>query len=845
MSGIDLSLQPKQSEVFTSEGTEILYGGSAGAGKAGDINIPIPTTDGWKLLKDVQVGDKVFGSDGKPCNVVAATEVMYNRPCYRITLSDGNEFIVDEQHQWLTMDENEREQFLRFDEEWKAARRAKRPSRAKYGDKYAWLKERNSKLRPVGQSQPIGSIHTTKHIADTLKAREGTRNNHSLPLCRPVEYPEKDLLVNPYVLGFWLGDGTTICGQFTSADQHNIDRIAEHYEVVKIPSADYGYGTRGLMKDLRTIGVLGNKHIPEEYLTASVEQRWQLIHGLMDSDGYCSKDGKLNFDNTNKAIIDGFCEVARSLGIRVTVKERRATLYGKDCGASWRVSMVSKEQMFTLPRRADRQKKEANPNYYRRFVVSCEKVPSVPVRCIEVDSENHMFLWGKGYVPTHNSHLLRVLAITYSVNVPQLQTYLFRRTSPDLIANHMVGAGSFPDMLGPFLESKHVTINWSKNEIRFWNGSIIHLCHCQHEKDLTGYQGAQAGLLLLDELTHFTESMYRFLRGRVRLGGTVVPDEYKGKLPKVVCGSNPGSIGHNWVKKTFIDFAPANTVVQMPKEDGGLKRVFIPAKLTDNYALMENDPDYADRLSGLGTDNLVSAMLDGNWDIAEGGYFDDVWDRNVHVIKPFDIPKSFRIDRSFDWGSSKPHSVGFWAESDGSQVTLQDGSIAHYPRGTLFRIAEIYGWNGNADEGCRKTAKEIAEDIVEFQTAMSWGKRVQPGPADAAIYTKENGDCIADDMKEVGIRWVPADKRPGSRVAGWQKMRKLFKAAFESPRETPALYIFDTCIHFIRTVPTLPRDASKGGEDIDSKSEDHCADESRYRCNYRAKSAGYMQVQGL
>lgn len=844
MADIDLSLQPKQAEVFATDATEVCYGGAAGSGKAGDINIPVPTTNGWKLLKDIQVGDVVFGDDGKPCNVVAVTDIMYNRPCYKLILSDGNEFIVDEQHQWLTMDEEEREQFLRFDEDWKARRRAKRPSRAKFGDKYAWLKERNSKLKPIPTPQPIGSIHTTLDIFNTLKAREGSRNNHSIGLCKPVEYPEKELLVHPYVLGFWLGDGTSNCGQFTSADQHNIDKMAEHYEVVKIPSAEYGYGTRGLHKDLRTVGVIGNKHIPEIYLTASVEQRWALLHGLMDSDGYCSKDGKLNFDNTNKAIIDGFVEVARSLGVRVTVKERRAKLYGKDCGPSWRVSMVSKSEMFTLPRRAERQKKDANPNYYRRFVVSCEKVPSVPVKCIEVGSHNHIFLWGKGYVPTHNSHLMRVLAVSYSVAVPQLQTYLFRRTSPDLMANHMVGAGSFPDMLGPWLESKHVTINWSKNQIRFWNGSIIHLCHCQHEKDLTSYQGAQVGLLLIDELTHFTESMYRFLRGRVRLGSTEVPEEYKNKLPKCVSGTNPGGIGHNWVKKTFIDFAPPNEVVQMGKDEGGLKRQFIPAKLQDNFVLMQNDPNYADRLSGLGTDNLVSAMLDGNWDIAEGGYFDDIWSRDIHVIKPFEIPSSFRVDRSFDWGSSKPYSVGFWAESDGSQVTLSDGSITTYPRGTLFRIGELYGWNGKADEGCRKTAKEIAEDIVGYQNSVTWGKRVVPGPADSAIYTKENGNCIADDMKEAGIRWVPADKRPGSRISGWQQMRKLMKAAYESPRESPAIYIFDTCQQFIRTVPTLPRDPSNT-EDIWSKSEDHVGDESRYRSNYRAKSIGYMAVTGL
>ncbi len=443
------------------------------------------------------------------------------------------------------------------------------------------------------------------------------------------------------------------------------------------------------------------------------------------------------------------------------------------------------------------------------------------------------------------SHLMRIMAIAYSTAIPNLQTYLFRRTSPDLIANHLSGPSGFPALLAEWIDQKHVTINWSKNEIRFWNGSTVHLCHLQHEKDKYGYQGAEIHMLLMDELTHFTDSMYRYLRGRVRLGGLKIPNEYKDVMPRIIAGSNPGGEGHTWVKKTFIDFAPPNTIVKMPKEEGGFKRCFYPAKLSDNKILLENDPEYADRLSGLGTANLVSAMLEGNWDIAEGGYFDDVWNRSVHVLKPFEIPKSFRIDRSFDWGSSKPYSVGFWAESDGSEVELADGTIAHFPRGSLFRIGELYGWNGNANEGCRKTAKEIAEDIIEYQTAMPWGNRVVPGPADSAIYKKENGDCIADDMKELGIKWVPADKSPGSRVAGWQKMRKLFKSAYESPRESPAMYVFDTCYHFIRTVPTLQRDSSRGGEDINTNSEDHCADESRYRANYKVKSIGTIPVTGL
>lgn len=462
-------------------------------------------------------------------------------------------------------------------------------------------------------------------------------------------------------------------------------------------------------------------------------------------------------------------------------------------------------------------------------------------------------LFYSGAAGSGKSHLMRVSAIAYSVNIPNLQTYLFRRTSPDLLANHMSGPSGFPALLGEWVEQKHVQINYSKNEIRFWNNSVIHLCHCQHDKDMYGYQGAEIHLLMIDELTHFSEDVYRYLRGRVRLGGLKIPKEYyktteSGEtfclFPRILTGANPGGIGHAWVKRTFIDFAPANTIKQMDDSEGGFRRQYIPAYLKDNPALTQNDPNYLARLRGLGTDALVKAMAEGCWDIPSGGYFDGVWDRNVHVIKPFDIPKSWRIDRSFDWGSSKPYSVGFWAESDGTEATLPDGSKKCWPAGTLFRIGEVYGWNGTPDEGLKQTATEIAASIIEYQAGVDWGKRVQPGPADSAIYTKENGDCIADDMKAAGIRWVPADKRPGSRVIGGLSIQKRLKASKESPMEHPGLFIFDNCLQFIRTVPTLPRDPNNS-EDVYSKAEDHVYDEVRYRCNFKRHTGGRVKTTGL
>lgn len=439
------------------------------------------------------------------------------------------------------------------------------------------------------------------------------------------------------------------------------------------------------------------------------------------------------------------------------------------------------------------------------------------------------------------SHLMRVAAIAWCTAIPGLQVYLFRRTYPELLDNHINGSGSFLQLLAPWIAAKLCKVNLSKLEIEFtFNGSKIHLCHCQNENDVLKYQGAEIHVLLIDELTHFTSYQYRFLRGRCRIGGLPLPDQYKGQFPRILCGSNPGGVGHNWVKMAFVDNGAEIEVKQMDGGEGGMRRQFIRAKLEDNPTLQENDPDYRQRLQGLGDPALVKAMESGDWNIVSGGMFDDVWKQERHVIEPFDIPDSWYVDRSFDWGSSKPFSVGWWAESDGTEATLRDGSKRCWPKGTLFLINEWYGWNGKSNEGCKMLATEIAagkeatetdervQGILEREKEM--GLTVNPGPADSSIFDSENGNCIAQDMSDKGVYWLPADKSPGSRKAGWEKMRARFKAAHTFPMEEPGLFFFNRCTQAIRTIPVLPRDPKKT-DDVDTNAEDHAGDMCRYRAH--------------
>jgi len=294
--------------------------------------------------------------------------------------------------------------------------------------------------------------------------------------------------------------------------------------------------------------------------------------------------------------------------------------------------------------------------------------------------------------------------------------------------------------------------------------------------------------------------------------------------------ANPYGVGHNWVKDYFIDPAPPGVIIR----GNGMPRVRIHGHLSENKILLKADPDYVAKLTSISDENKRKAWLQGSWDIVAGGMFDGVWREEVHSIRPFAIPPRWRIDRSFDWGSSAPFSVGWWAVSDGTEVVIgtdDDGEPIKraFPRGTLFRIAEWYGWSGKANEGCRMLASEVGRGIVRLETEMGIRGRVEAGPADSSIFDTQNGVCIAEDMGRTGVRWERADKSPGSRRNGWEKMRDMFAACLDFPMERAGLFSFDTCRHFLRTVPSIAR-SKKDPDDVDTDAEDHCADEVRYRC---------------
>jgi hypothetical protein len=330
--------------------------------------------------------------------------------------------------------------------------------------------------------------------------------------------------------------------------------------------------------------------------------------------------------------------------------------------------------------------------------------------------------------------------------------------------------------------------------------------------------------------------------------------------------TNPSGIGRNWLKKRFIDQSAPGEILKKhiaifnprTQEDEIITKTqcHIFGSWRENTKL---SADYVADLAQITDPVKRKAWLLGDWDAGcEGGMFDDLWQSDVHIIKPFNIPHSGFIDRCFDWGSSAPFSIAWYWNSDGCDVTLSDGRTISTIRGDIFRIAEWYGAvEGQPTKGLMMLNAEITKGIVEREIAMGIYGRVKPGAADNSIWDVKSGASIAADMLKpvrlddgktyAGVTWRRSDKSPGSRTGGWQSVRKYLSGAVRplgSVREFPGLFIFNTCKDFIEIFPTLSRDKDNM-DDIDTRGCDHQADELRYKILSTATGSRSGKTKGV
>jgi replicative DNA helicase len=387
----------------------IIVAARPAVGKALALDTPLPTPTGWTTMGEVAVGDQLIAADGKPTTVVAATDVMHGRPCYEVEFSDGTVVVADAQHQWLT--------------ETRASRRS------------AWAAARGYDRTRTQRILP--SVKTTEEVLATLRCNGAERRlNHAVVNTRPLDLPAQELPLPPYALGAWLGDGHAASARITTADPEIVVyleadglrvvpsgrllyslHLSERPPVTQRSCPDCGKPSSGMAQCqacrnhhgtvqgiLRSLGVLGDKHLPAIYLRASEMQRRSLLAGLLDSDGTVTGGGAVQFCTTSRQLAEDARELIVSLGYRCSISRKPVRGRSQASSTAYTLTFSTVDEVFRLERKRLAHKERKGPGRTgKRFITAVRPIPSVPVRCVEVDSADHLYLAGRSMVPTHNS----------------------------------------------------------------------------------------------------------------------------------------------------------------------------------------------------------------------------------------------------------------------------------------------------------------------------------------------------------------------------------------------------------------------------------------------------------
>lgn len=418
--------------------------------------------------------------------------------------------------------------------------------------------------------------------------------------------------------------------------------------------------------------------------------------------------------------------------------------------------------------------------------------------------DTHRYIAFGGARGGGKSFAVRLKAALMCLNFSGIRIMIVRRTYPELRQNHIV---PMKDLVG-----KVAVFKESTKDMTFENGSVISFRYCRNVTDLDKFQGTECDVLFIDEATQFTEEMYDRMKACVR-GANSFPK-------RIYLTCNPGGRGHGWVKRLFIDGA-MNTGED--RED----YFFIKSLVTDNRALMENDPDYIEKLKSL-PPKLRKAWLEGDWNIFEGQFFEEFTDdkshyadrRYTHVIDPFEVPEDWTVYRSFDFGYSKPFSCDWWA------IDYE---------GRAYLILQLYGCTGTPNEGVKWDPDRIFSEICRVEREHRWlrGKRII-GVADPSIWDASRGSAIIESADRNFVHFQPGDNK---RLPGW--MQCHYRLSFDE-NGYPMVYFFNTCKDAVRTLPLLTY-SERSPEDLDTDAEDHFADSFRYFCMCRPLSPAHRQ----
>ena len=405
------------------------------------------------------------------------------------------------------------------------------------------------------------------------------------------------------------------------------------------------------------------------------------------------------------------------------------------------------------------------------------------------------------------SDAMLLIGIIAGLTYPGAKVGYFRRTYSQL-----EGPG------GAIMRSHELMNEWAK-----WNGtkrrwtlptsSILEFCYCDNEKDVHNYQSSQFDIICFDEGTQFTKFQYRYMITRNR--ATVDYDSFN---PFMAIGTNPGGPGHQWFKKQFVDIGPEEEVHEIEINGETEKHIFIPAHLSDNEILQERDPNYRSKLASQG-EVIAKQLLEGDWDSFEGQYFTE-WTRNIHTVKPFEIPSYWKKFRSLDYGLDC--TACYWHAVD--------------PQGKIYTYRELW----QPDLNLREAAERIIEltppterEEITYTVASPdlWNRRQDTGLSGVEIMYKKQRE-----MKRGNLNLTKADNR---RVPGWRAM-KTYIEVFEDDSQgqensylTANWVVFNDNKKLIESMPALLHDENNANDVAD---EPHWATHAPESCRYMVMS---------
>jgi len=746
------------------------YGGSKGGGKKQSLDAQLLTSGGFIQLKNAKVGTKLLNPDGSEQKIIQLHPITEEEQ-YEFTFSDGRKIVSCKDHLW-------------------------------YG---GWRRDKSDFMK--SWDNPY-CLKTSKEIYEyTLKERaRGVRRLFKIPLSQNIEFEDKNIKIEPYLLGLLLGDGT-ITGRsdlkLTTSKEDFDDMLSQFGKYIE--EVRYGNfkdkGIRDIIfrprardeikKQLSEYGLLGktsmDKFIPKEYRYSSRSTRLALLQGMMDTDGSIEKNGRAKYWTISRRLAKDFVWVARSLGFRASMVKRpqRDKIEGDKvykCKPCYKIGIRATDNklLFRLKRKRDRGHKAVTSLSISVVDVKIKK--KVPMRCITVSHPNGLYITND-FIVTHNSWLVRAWMVSRRLKYPNTDGVIIRKTYPELLTNHIKMLWKEYPELKQYYKS-------ADKCVEFPNGSTLYFRHLQHDSDVYNFRGQSFEDIALDEATEHTEETFQVLRSSNRL------NEFKSEgekiKPTMFLTFNPGGIGHQWVKRLFIDR-------RFFKNEKPRDYSFVQAFLRDNKILAEADPGYLATLKAL-PDHLRRAYLDGDWDVFEGQFFPE-WNREVHVVRPRfefkNLPSNWNYRLCWDEGTRAPRAAYVLIQDSDGYV---DMVFEYYKAGELASVAA-------------ENIKTRLKDIGLLEILQKRGLFV----FDPSMDINNNQTGLATSLVVSNILGIRMQKGTNNRVEGARRFREyLHYTEFQKPM----LRVWDGCINFIRTLPQLIYADNR--EDCNSDTEDHC-----------------------